>query len=161
MRASREDEYAARAIGIAIVPERAVAFIVSAVRSAASPAPSTASCAGSFGPDAFFLTTTFTVVAMLVVGGRFSLSGAVVGAIFLATVTEGLRRIELGVDVAFIHIPGRPGLQEVGLALALLLTLLLRPRGLTGGAEISVFGLRGLKARLLRRRRPVDAEATS
>jgi branched-chain amino acid transport system permease protein len=159
VRASREDEYAARAIGIAIVPERAAALIVSAALCGIA-GGIYGQLAGSFGPDAFFLTTTFTIVAMLVVGGRYSLSGAVVGAIFIATITEGLRRIELGVDAGFIHIPSRPGLQEVGLAVALLLTLLLRPRGLTGGAEVTVFGLRGLWARLVRRHRPVNAEPT-
>jgi branched-chain amino acid transport system permease protein len=157
VRASREDEYAARAIGISIVPERSMALIVSAALCGIA-GGIYGQLAGSFGPDAFFLTTTFTVVAMLVVGGRYSLSGAVVGAIFIATITEGLRRIELGVDVGPIHIPSRPGLQEVGLAVALLLTLLWRPRGLTGGAEITVFDLRGLWTRLVRRRRPVNAE---
>ena len=68
---------------------------------------------------------------MLVVGGRYSLSGAVIGALFIAIVSEFLRRLEGGFDVGGLHVPARPGLQEVGLALAMLLTLLLRPRGIT------------------------------
>jgi len=136
-RASREDEPAARALGINVISDRAVAFTLSAFICGIA-GGLYGQLAGSFGPSAFFLPTTFIVVAMLVVGGRFSLSGAVIGAIFLATVSEGLRRIEGGVHVGPLHIPARPGLQEVGLALALLLTLLLRPRGLTGGNEVSL-----------------------
>jgi branched-chain amino acid transport system permease protein len=84
---------------------------------------------------------------MLVVGGRYSLSGAVIGTLFVAAVAEGLRRIEGGVDIGFVHVPARPGLQEVGLAVALLLTLLLRPRGVTGGREVSLTDLPRLRSK--------------
>jgi branched-chain amino acid transport system permease protein len=63
----------------------------------------------------------------------------------VATISEGLRRIEGGVHIGSVHIPARPGLQELGLALALLLTLLLRPRGITGGNEVSLNRLRKLR----------------
>jgi branched-chain amino acid transport system permease protein len=84
---------------------------------------------------------------MLVVGGRYSLSGAVIGTLFVASVAEGLRRIEGGVDIGVVHVPARPGLQEVGLAVALLLTLLFRPRGVTGGREVSLSDLRRVRAK--------------
>ncbi|HZS23802.1 MAG TPA: branched-chain amino acid ABC transporter permease [Gaiellaceae bacterium] len=143
VRASREDEPAARALGMRLIPDRSVAFVLSAFVCGAA-GGLYGQLAGSFGPSAFFLPTTFTVVAMLVVGGRYSLSGAVVGALFLATISEGLRRLEGGFHVGPLHVPGRPGLQEVGLAVALLLTLLLRPRGLTGGNELGPEHLRRL-----------------
>ncbi|MGZ4392672.1 MAG: branched-chain amino acid ABC transporter permease [Gaiellaceae bacterium] len=144
VRASREDEPAASALGINKVPDRAVTFILSAFVCGVA-GGLYAQLTGSFGPSAFFLATTFTIVAMLVVGGRYSLSGAVVGTLFLASVSEGLRRLEGGFHLGPLHVPGRPGLQEVGLSLALLLTLLLRPRGLTGGAEISFADLARLR----------------
>lgn len=146
IRAAREDEPAARALGIKVVPDRAAAFVLSAFICGLAGALY-AQLTGSFGPDAFFLPTTFTVVAMLVVGGRYSLSGAVVGTLFVATISEGLRRIEGGVHIGTVHIPARPGLQELGLALALLLTLLVRPRGITGGNEVSLTRLRGFPAK--------------
>jgi branched-chain amino acid transport system permease protein len=154
VRASREDEPAASALGINTVPDRAAAFVLSAFVCGVA-GGLYAQLNGSFGPDAFFLTTTFTIVAMLVVGGRYSLSGAVVGTLFLAGVTEGLRRLEGGFHLGPLHVPARPGLQEVGLSLALLLTLLLRPRGLTGGVEISVVDVGRLRRRT---RSPVPAD---
>jgi branched-chain amino acid transport system permease protein len=148
VRASREDEPAARALGIRVVPDRAAAFVLSAFICGVA-GGLYGQLSGSFGPDAFFLTTTFTVVAMLVVGGRYSLSGAVIGALFVTAIAESLRHLEAGVDLGVVRVPARPGLQEVGLAVALLLTLLLRPRGLTGGREVSVTDLRRLRARRL------------
>jgi len=46
-----------------------------------------------------------------------------------------------------VHVPGRPGISELGLALIMILILVLRPRGITGGREIPLPGA------LLRRRR--------
>jgi branched-chain amino acid transport system permease protein len=71
---------------------------------------------------------TFTTVAMLVVGGMTSLTGAVVGTAFLSAVAEGLRRLEQDA--------GRPGLQQVGFAAILLAVLIWRPRGITLGREL-------------------------
>jgi branched-chain amino acid transport system permease protein len=156
VRASREDEPAAGALGIRLIPDRSAAFVLSAFVCGLA-GGLYGQLAGSFGPSAFFLPTTFTVVAMLVVGGRYSLSGAVIGALFLATVSEGLRRLEGGFHVGALHIPSRPGLQEVGLAAALLLTLLLRPRGLTGGREVGPADLRRLGRLLTIRRREMRA----
>ena len=45
---------------------------------------------------------------MLVVGGRNSLSGAVVGALFISTVSEGLKRLEAGPTSA-AHVPSGRG----------------------------------------------------
>ena len=159
VRASREDEPAARALGIGVVPERAAAFVLSAFVCGIGGALY-AMFAGSFGPDAFFLTTTFTVVAMLVVGGRYSLSGAVIGTLLVSTIAETLRRVEGGVHLGPLHVPARPGLQELGLSLALLLILLLRPRGITGGAEWSFTDLGRLPAAWRARRATPEAQPT-
>ena len=92
---------------------------------------------GTFNPAAFFVGTTFATVAMLVVGGVLSLSGAVIGALFISLLSEGLLRIEAGWDFGLFVLPELRGLQQVAIALAMLTVLLLRPRGLTGGEEIT------------------------
>jgi branched-chain amino acid transport system permease protein len=75
---------------------------------------------------------------MLVVGGLTSLAGAVIGSMLLSLVAELLRRAEGGVHIGSVHIPGRPGLSELGLALIMILILVLRPRGITGGRELGL-----------------------
>src|SRR3954451_11174403 len=137
LRASREDEVAAASVGIGIYYERIVAFVLSGFITGIGGALF-AEYYGTFNPDAFFVSITFLTVAMLVVGGRLSLSGAVVGTLFITAATEGLRRVEQGVDLGVVTIPARPGLQEVGVALTMLVVLLLRPAGITGGTEIKL-----------------------
>jgi branched-chain amino acid transport system permease protein len=135
LRASREDEIAARALGIDVFRQRTAAFALSAFLVGVGGALF-AGQQGNVTPDQFYISITFLTLAMLVVGGMASLSGAVIGAVAVAVVQELLRRVESGIDLAFVHVPARPGLTEVGLALFLLVTLILRPDGITGGREI-------------------------
>ena len=81
---------------------------------------------------------TFLTIAMLVVGGMKSLSGAVIGTVFISAVAEALRRVEAGFHVGSILIQARSGLQEVGLGLLMLAVLIWRPKGLTGGRELAL-----------------------
>jgi branched-subunit amino acid ABC-type transport system permease component len=135
LRASREQEPAARSIGIGVAWERTVALVVSAFFAGVAGAL-LGMFIGSANPDAFFLNITFLMVAMLVVGGMTSLSGAVVGTIAISATAEILRRLEGGVDLGVVDIPSRSGLREVGLALVMLGVLILRPNGITGGREL-------------------------
>jgi branched-chain amino acid transport system permease protein len=136
LRASREQDAAARSIGIGVARERAVAFVVSAFFVGVAGAL-LGTFIGSFNPDAFFLNITFLMVVMLVVGGMTSLAGAVLGTIVISVAAEALRRLERGVDLGLVDVPARGGLREVGLALLMLGILLLRPNGLTGGRELA------------------------
>ena len=135
LRASREQEAAARSIGIGVARERAIAFVVSAFFAGVAGAL-LAMFIGSANPDAFFLDITFLMVAMLVVGGTTSLAGAVIGTIVISAAAEILRRVEGGIDLGVVELPSRPGLREVGLALLMLAILILRPDGITGGREL-------------------------
>lgn len=135
LRASREDETAARSLGIGVGWERGAAYVLSAFLGGIA-GGLYAQFVGSISPDAFFLGLTFLTVAMLVVGGITSLAGGVIGTISISAVAEFLRRIEGGIDIGGLHIEGRSGLQDLGLGIIMLLILLLRPRGLTGGREI-------------------------
>lgn len=154
--ASREDEVAARALGIRVWWERGLGFAASAfvVGVAGS---LFARYFGSLNPESFYLTTTFTAVAMLVVGGLTSVSGAVVGTIVLSVALELLRAVERGVTIGGWEIPHRSGLTEVGLAVVLLVVLIALPAGITGGRELDP--ATGLRRLALRRRRPLTESA--
>jgi branched-chain amino acid transport system permease protein len=136
LRATREDEIAARALAINVPPERGRAFVLSAFICGVAGAMS-ASLLGAFGPANFYLDLTFLTLVMLVIGGIKSLAGAVVGTLTVSAISELLRRLEGGVDVGPIEFSSRPGLREIGLAVILLLILILRPAGLMGGREIT------------------------
>jgi branched-subunit amino acid ABC-type transport system permease component len=136
LRSSREDEAGARSIGIGVAAERAIAFVLSAFLAGVAGAL-LGMFIGSFNPDAFFLNITFLMVAMLIIGGMTSLTGAVVGTLVISALSELLRRIEGGADLGVVELAARPGLREVGLALVMLAVLILRPSGLTGGRELA------------------------
>jgi branched-chain amino acid transport system permease protein len=127
VRAARDDEVAASATGVRIGRDRGTAFVASAFLVGAG-GGLFAQQIGTITPDAFYLSITFLTIAMLVVGGITTLSGAVIGTLVISALGEVLRRVETSVD--------RPGLREVVLALAMLVILAVRPQGLTGGREI-------------------------
>jgi branched-chain amino acid transport system permease protein len=133
--ASREDEVAARAIGVSVSRERGIAFVLSAFVTGVG-GGLFAQSIGSLTADAVYLNITFLIIAMLVVGGIHSLSGAVAGAVVLSLVSELLRQMEKGVDVGAYIIEAPSGLREVGFALAMLIILIVRPDGLVGRREV-------------------------
>ena len=81
----------------------------------------------AFGPRQFFFAITFSLLAMLVVGGLGSVSGAVIGAFVVTAVFEIMRRIEDRIDV--------PGITQIVVAHVILLVLYRRPNGLMGLSE--------------------------
>ncbi len=135
LRASREDEPAARAIGIGVFSERTIAFALSAFWVGVGGALY-GHLLGAFSADAFYLPLTFLTFAMLVIGGINSLTGAVVGTIVVSTVTEVLLRVERGVNVLSVHVTAPNGTEQIVLAVFMLSILILRPAGITGGREI-------------------------
>lgn len=90
--AIREDEISAASLGINCQTWKVFAFATgSAVAGAAG--GFYASFVGTLVPDAFFITESFTILAMVVVGGMGTLVGPVFGAILLTVLPELLRGI--------------------------------------------------------------------
>jgi branched-chain amino acid transport system permease protein len=74
---------------------------------------------------------------MLVIGGPYSVSGAVVGTLVVTTVREVLRAIENYVNILQVFPEGFFGFTEVVLAIVLILILVYRPTGIMGSREFS------------------------
>jgi branched-chain amino acid transport system permease protein len=135
LRASREDEAAAAASGVHMVRHRLIAFVLSAFLSGIA-GVLLVHFLGTVRVETFYLDLTFLIVAMLVIGGMGSLTGAVAGALVIAALTELLRQAEVGVDIAGTTIAAPAGLGDAILALIMLLIILFLPRGIAGGREI-------------------------
>jgi branched-chain amino acid transport system permease protein len=135
LRASRDDRYAAASVGINMILMRWVGFILSAFL-AGFAGGLWAHFITSFSPYAFYLTQTFTILAMLVVGGPGSVSGAVIGTVIVTFVYEGLRGIENSVNLSSSTTFTLVGFTEVFLAIALIVILIIRPSGIMGSREI-------------------------
>lgn len=140
LRASREEPIAAQASGIDIVRQRQLAFVISAALVAYSGVLQ-AHYIGVVNPDAFYLSITFVAIAMLVVGGMHSLSGAVVGVLVITSIIELLVRLESGLDVAGMQLKLPSGVQEITVGLLMIAVLIKRPAGLTNNCELTVLSL--------------------
>lgn len=135
MRAAREDEIAARSIGINVYLQRLIAFTLSGFVAGAA-GVLLGHFLGTINVATFSLNITFLVVAMLIVGGRNSLAGAVTGVVVVTVVVETIRRIESGITLFDQQISVWPGMSGIVLGLVMLLILRYRPDGLTKGREI-------------------------
>jgi branched-chain amino acid transport system permease protein len=136
LRASRENVRAARSVGVRVPIERAIAWVLSGF---------VVGVAGAlyghyfvtFSPDDFFFNQGFNIVlltiVMLVVGGMTSVTGAVVGCYFITVIYEAFRRWEVN-GLGGVTPPS--GTANFVLAVILVVTLVLRPNGITGGREI-------------------------
>jgi branched-chain amino acid transport system permease protein len=135
LRASRDDAYAAASIGINMVLMRWLAFIASAFIAGVG-GTLWAHFITSFSPYSFYLTETFVILAMLVIGGPYSVSGAVIGTLVVTAAREILRAIENYVNILQIFPEGFFGFTEVVLAIVLIVILVYRPAGILGSREL-------------------------
>lgn len=135
LRASREDEVAADASGINMYRHRLISLVVSAFFAGVAGALFGHSL-GVLNPNSFYLGLTFITLAMLVVGGIGSLTGAVMGVLVLSIIIEALVRMERGMEVGEATYALPTGAQEIIIGIIMILVLIMRPAGLTGGREL-------------------------
>jgi branched-chain amino acid transport system permease protein len=135
LRAAREDPIAAKALAIDVERGRLIAFVLSAFFVGIAGVLH-GHFLGILSADAFYLEISFITLAMLVIGGMQSLSGAVAGVVLVTALLEALRRIEAGFEIAGLSVPARPGMAELILAVVMLCVLILRPGGLIGRREL-------------------------
>jgi branched-chain amino acid transport system permease protein len=143
--AAREDELAAPALGIRLSTSRYAAWLVSIVLVALG-GSLTAQRIGNVNPRQFTFEVGILILAMLVVGGMRTVTGAVVGTIVVTAGNEAFR--QLG-DPQRLDIERFP---DLFLGVALLGIMLLRPGGLLGDLDVA--------GRLRRTWRTPHAEST-
>jgi branched-chain amino acid transport system permease protein len=134
MKAIREDETAARAMGIDPFRHLLLAFLVSAFFSGLA-GGLLAHLITTISPTLFTFFFTFNLLIMIVVGGLGSTTGAVIGAALFAWGGEALRFVERPMDLGFFTIPGIPGMRMVVFSLILMIVIIFARRGIFGRNE--------------------------
>jgi len=129
--AIREDEIAAKAMGINTRNVKLLAFAMGASFGGVAGAMFGA-FQGFVSPESFSLTESIAVLAMVVLGGIGHIPGVVLGGVLLAALPEVLRHV---VDPAQMALFGRivieaEVLRQLLYGLALVLIMLIRPAGL-------------------------------
>jgi branched-chain amino acid transport system permease protein len=137
LRATREDTVAAKACGVHSVRMRLIAFVLSAALVGAG-GGLYAQFLGILTVDTFYLSLSFITIAMLVVGGMSSLTGAVSGVITVTVIVQLLRFGEQGVTLGSTQLKLPESSSELGLGSLLALILIFRPNGLSGGKELTL-----------------------
>ena len=129
--AMRDDELAAKAIGINVRNMKLLAFALGATFGGVA--------GGLFGafqgfvsPESFSLMESIAVLTMVVFGGMGNIVGAVVGALILTALPELLRYLALPVQEALFHrvVLDPEVLRMLLLSLAMIFMMLWRPGGL-------------------------------
>lgn len=138
LRATAQDPQAARAIGLDVTRLRRRAWIVSALICGGA-GVMFAYLTGTISPRAFYFQQVFLTLAMLILGGMGTVTGAVLGTVLLSAGLEAIRRAESGVDLGVIALPQMLGLSGVALGFVIVLGMALRPKGLAGRLELDEY----------------------
>jgi branched-chain amino acid transport system permease protein len=136
MKAIRDDETAARAMGVDPFRHLLLAFLVSAFFSGVA-GGLLAHLITTISPTLFTFDFTFNLLMMIVVGGLGSTTGAVLGAALIAWGREALRVVDNPINLGVIHIPGIPGMRMVIFSILLMVVIIFARRGIMGRNEFS------------------------
>jgi branched-chain amino acid transport system permease protein len=132
--AIREDEIAAKAMGINTRNLKLLAFGMGATFGGISGAMF-AAFQGFVSPESFSLMESVMIVAMVVLGGIGHLPGVILGALLLAALPEVLRHVAGPLQAMTDGRIDSAILRQLLIALAMISIMLLRPRGLWPAPE--------------------------
>jgi branched-chain amino acid transport system permease protein len=133
----RDSEVAAAVMGVNVQRYKARVFLVSSMYAGLS-GVLYALLIGSVAPESFALDLSVLYLAMIVLGGLGSVSGAVLGAVFVSSLPIVFQ--EYAGSLPFISEPGQGGISAGQAArllfgLAIVLVVLFQPAGLVGLAQ--------------------------
>jgi branched-chain amino acid transport system permease protein len=147
LRAVRDDEIAARTMGIDTFRTRTLAFTLGCFGGGVGGALM-GNLITTIDPKMFMITQTYSLLMIVVVGGLGSITGSVIGSVVVTTMLEWLRFVENPITIGSFRVPGIPGMRMVIFSVLLIAVIIFRREGIMGTKEFSwnwFFGLFGLK----------------
>ena len=132
--AIREDDIAAKAMGVNVRNVKLLAFALGATFGGVSGAMF-AAFQGFVSPESFSLMESIIVLAMVVLGGIGHIPGVIVGALLLAALPEVLRYVAGPLQAMTGGRLDAAILRQLLIALAMIAIMLARPRGLWPSPE--------------------------
>jgi branched-chain amino acid transport system permease protein len=132
MLAIREDDLAAEAVGVNLLKYKLLSFCIGAFFASIGGALY-GHLISAINPNMFSYSMTFGLVVMLVIGGLGSIPGSILGTVLITLVPELiLNKLERGIDVFGFHLPQMYGVSQVIMSVALIIILIIKPRGILG-----------------------------
>jgi branched-chain amino acid transport system permease protein len=140
MKAIREDEIAAEAMGIRSFRYKMMAFTVSGFFEGIA-GGLLAHLITTISPVLFTFFLTFNLLIIIVVGGLGSTTGSVIASVIIVFGSEYLRIAEEPFSLGPLDIPGIPGMRMVIFAIILVMVMIFARQGIMGRKEFSWQGL--------------------
>lgn len=135
LRACADDEVGARAMGVDVYRVRLIAWVLSTLFFAAA-GIAYAFFLGTISARPFYFNFVFLTVAMLILGGLRSVSGAVFGTLMVSIGLEVVRWLETGPTLAGVKLPQMLGLSGLLLGVVIVAVMAFLPNGIMGNREI-------------------------
>ncbi len=135
MKAVRDDEDAATAMGIDTFKIKTLAFSTSAFFEGIG-GGLLAALLTSISPDLFTFFLTFQLLIIIVLGGLGSTTGAILGTIVVMAGLEWMRFLDEPMNFMGIETDGLPGMRMVVFSLILIIVMLFAREGLMGKKEL-------------------------
>jgi branched-chain amino acid transport system permease protein len=135
-KAIRDDETAAKAMGIDVFCQKLLSFTIGAFFAGVGGAL-LGSLLATIDPKMFTFVLTFNVLMIVVTGGLGSITGSVLAGIVITFMLEWLRFVENPVYFGDWELPGIPGMRMVVFSLALIFIILFRREGFMGKREFT------------------------
>jgi branched-chain amino acid transport system permease protein len=136
IKAVRDDEIAAKTMGINTFRTRVLAFTLGCFGGGVGGALM-GNLITTIDPKMFMVTQTYSLLMIVVIGGLGSITGSVIGAVLVTTMLEWLRFVENPIELGSIHIPGIPGMRMVIFSVLLIAVIIFRREGIMGMREFS------------------------
>jgi len=138
MKAVRDDEDAASAVGINTFKIKTLAFTTSAFFEGIG-GGLLAILLTTISPDLFTFFLTFQLLIMIVLGGLGSMTGTIIGTILVVGGGEWLRFMDAPINIFGYETDAHPGLRMVAFSMILILVMLFARQGIMGKKELSDF----------------------
>ncbi|MGJ8455747.1 branched-chain amino acid ABC transporter permease [Pseudothermotoga sp. U03pept] len=136
LKAIRDNEEAAEAMGVNLFYHKTLAFVVGAFFAGIA-GGLLGSLVMTIDPNAFNIMLTFQIVLIVLLGGLGSVTGTVISGVLIAVLMEWLRVVETPMKIFGVTIPGISGMRMLIFSVMLMVSVLFFRHGILGDREFS------------------------
>lgn len=124
-KAIREDEIAARSMGINLFKHKVMSFTIGSFMAGIGGGLLAVSL-GTIDPTLFKFSLTWNIILIVVLGGMGSIKGTIVSAIVVTIAMEALRFLDESLNLGFIQTTAMPGLRMVVFSIILMTVIIFK-----------------------------------
>lgn len=138
-KAIREDEIAARSMGINLFKHKVWSFTLGSFFAGIGGGLLAVSL-GTIDPTLFKFALTFNILLIVVLGGMGSINGTVISAVIVTVAMEALRFLDQSMNLGFLQTPALPGLRMVVFSLILMFVIIFKKDNILKSTLMKVRG---------------------